>query len=178
MKKPWDSKVECFEKLNLHTTDAKLTNPFFHLSCFCCFWYKRKLVHTVMSSFLSLTHDSMQGSQSSETRQQISLCPLLLKNSAQLGPTFSASSHYTKTIVIKYKVEMSLIITHHPLSHTYIQAGGRHLCPLWQWSGYFYHPPAHIILSWVPPPAGILAENHLLLKLCLACPNYGSHQPK
>lgn len=69
-----------------------------------------KLAHIVMSSFLSLTHDSTGGSQSNETSQQISLC-LLLKNSAQLGPSFSSSADYIKTIVNKYKVKM--LLTHY-----------------------------------------------------------------
>lgn len=103
-----------------------------------------------MSSFLSLTHDSMQGRQSNETRQQISLC-LLLKNSAQLGPTFSATAHYIKTIVIKYKVEMPLTQDSSPTFSPHIEVGWCHLYPLRQWSGsYFYHRPAHVIMSWMP----------------------------
>lgn len=38
---------------------------------------------------------------------KLALC-VLHKNSAQLGPAFSASAHYIKTNGIKYKVEMPL----------------------------------------------------------------------
>lgn len=127
-----------------------------------------------MSSFLSLTHDAIQGSQSNETRHQISLC-LLFKNSAQLGPSFSSFADYIKTTVSKYKVEMPLAHYSSPNLSRTLAGESVPSVPTTTVERIVFlapHNPCNLVMN--AAPRWCPGRKCLVSKLCLACPNYGS----